>query len=228
MFAPTSKDGKPVLRLRLNDTCITDVNTGRTIYALTQAPSSGFMSSPLLIVTIPGNEQPLAFVRTGSFHMSSITITMHDDRRQQRQMKVATGNLMKFPREWLFTPDSAVASQPWVWQRDDVHQQRSVVLKDRKVNGRPVARITGEILTCVNLDVSAEVWMEVVLTALALAEHVRRQAKRRMIWSLSGAIYNGGDGTTGGGGGDGGFGSGDGGSGGDGGGGGGDGGGGCS
>ena len=63
------------------------------------------------------------------------------------------------------------------------------------------------------------------MTAIALAEHVRRQRKHRLVFDVGGAIYNGGDGTVGA---DGGGGGGDGGSGGDGGGGGGDGGGGCS
>ena len=36
------------------------------------------------------------------------------------------------------------------------------------------------------------------MTAIALAEHVRRQRRNRIVFDVGGAIYNGGDGTVGG------------------------------
>lgn len=110
-----------------------------------------------------------------------------------------------------------------MWQRDKSERVRAVVLNDKKSGGRVIARIRGDTLMIDAPDLSRETWEEVVMTAVALAEHVRRQRQHGFVLDVGGAIVSGGDGGSGGY-----SGGGDGGSGGDGGGGGGDGGGGCS
>lgn len=202
-----------------------DVKTGHTLFNLTQTPNtrSGFLSlpsKPSLMVAVPGSEVPVGLIRIGNFHMSAIDITIHD-----RQNKLSPST-WAYPRDWLFTPISITVSEPWRWQRDKTRRQRGVVLVDKKINGRVIARISGDTLTLIDLELSGETAREVVMTAIALAEHVRRQRRNRLVFDVGGAIYNGGDGTVGGDGG--GSCGGDGGSGGDGGGGGGGDGGGCS
>jgi hypothetical protein len=172
------------------------------------------------MVAVPGSEVPVGLIRIGNFHMSAIDITIHD-----RQNKLSPST-WAYPRDWLFTPISITVSEPWRWQRDKTRRQRGVVLVDKKINGRVIARISGDTLTLIDLELSGETAREVVMTAIALAEHVRRQRRNRLVFDVGGAIYNGGDGTVGGDGG--GSCGGDGGSGGDGGGGGGGDGGGCS
>ena len=203
-----------------------DVNTGRAVFNLTQTPTArhGFLSlpsKPSLAVVVPGSEAFVGLIRIGNFHTSAIDITIHD-----RKLKVSPST-WSHPRDWIFTPNSIAVSQPWRWRRDKTRNQRSVILVDKKINGRVMARISGDTLTLVDLGISGETAREVVMTAIALAEHVRRQRRHRMVFDVGGAIYNGCDSTVGS---DGGGGCGDGGSGGDGGGGGGggDGGGGCS
>ena len=201
-----------------------DIKTGHTVFNLTQTSTArrGFLSlpsKPSLAVVVPGSEVSVGLIRIGNFHTSAIDITIHD-----RQLKVSPST-WSYPRDWTFTPNSIAVSEPWRWKRDKIHKQRGVILVDKKINGRVIARISGDTLTLIDLEISGETAREVVMTAIALAEHVRRQRKDRLIFDVGGAIYNGGDGTVGadGGGGCGG----DGGSGGDCGGGG-DGGGGCS
>ena len=202
-----------------------DIKTGRTVFNLTQTPTTrrGFLSlpsKPSLAVVVPGSEVSVGLIRIGNFHTSAIDITIHD-----QQLKVSPSS-WGYPRDWTFTPSSIAVSEPWRWKRDKTRKQRGVILVDKKINGRVIARISGDTLTLIDLEISGETAREVVMTAIALAEHVRRQRKHRMVFDVGGAIYNGGDGTVGA---DGGGGGGDGGSGGDGGGGGGgDGGGGCS
>ncbi|GAB7322981.1 hypothetical protein MBLNU13_g05511t1 [Cladosporium sp. NU13] len=224
MALPDLNSSRPVRHLRLWDSCVQDVNTGRAVFNLIQTPTArrGFLSlpsKPSLAVAVPGSEVSVGLICIGNFHTSAIDITIHD-----RQLKVSPST-WSYPRDWTFTPNSIAVSQPWRWQRDKTRKQRGVVLVDKKINGRVIARIAGDTLTLVDLEISGETAREVVMTAIALAEHVRRQRKHRLVFDVGGAIYNGGDGTVGA---DGGGGCGDGGSGGDGGGGGGDGGGGCS
>lgn len=215
---------RPVRHLRLWDSCVKDIKTGHTVFNLTQTPTArrGFLSlpsKPSLAVVVPGSEVSVGLIRIGNFHTSAIDITIHD-----RQLKVSPST-WGYPRDWTFTPNLIAVSEPWRWKRDKTYKQRGVILVDKKINGRAIARISGDTLTLVDLEISGETAREVVMTAIALAEHVRRQRKHRLVFDVGGAIYNGGDGTVGA---DGGGGGGDGGSGGDGGGGGGDGGGGCS
>ena len=215
---------RPVRHLRLWDSCVQDVNTGRAVFNLTQTPNArrGFLSlpsKPLLAVAVPGSEVPVGLIRIGNFHTSAIDITIHD-----RQLKVSPST-WSYPRDWTFTPNTIAVSQPWRWQRDKTSKQRCVVLVDKKINGRARARILGDMLTIMDLELSSETIGEIVMTAIALAEHVRRRRRDRLVLDVGGAIYNGSDGTVGADGG--GSCGGDGGSGGDGGGGGGDGGG-CS
>jgi uncharacterized membrane protein YgcG len=225
MAFPTPNKPQLVHRFRLWDSCVKDVKTGHTVFDLTQIPTArsgilSFPSKPLLAVVVPGSEVPVGLIRIGNFHMSAIDITIHD-----RQNKVSPST-WGYPRDWMFTPTSITASEPWRWQRDKTRKGRGVILVDKKINGRVKARISGDVLTLIDLELSGETAREVVMTAIALAEHVRRQRKHRLVLDVGGAIYNGSDGTVGG---DGGGGcGGDGGSGGDGGGGGGGDGGGCS
>lgn len=224
MALPFADGSPPLRRLRLWDSCVKDFKTGHTILNLTQPPNArrGFLSlpsKPSLVVAVPGSEIPVGLIRPGNFHTSAIDITIHD-----RQLKVSP-NTWGYPRDWTFTPNTIAVSQPWRWQRDKTSKQRCVVLVDKKINGRARARISGDILFIMDLELSNETVREIVMTAIALAEHVRRQRRDRLVLDVGGAIYNGSDGTVGG---DGGGGcGGDGGSGGDSGGGGGDGGG-CS
>ena len=219
-----SKKPQHLRHVRLWDSCVKDDKGDRTVFTLTQTPGRSFLSissQPLLEVKEPGSENPIGLIRIGSFHMSAINVTMHD-----RNIKLSPANSMKFPRDWVFRPNSISVDQPWVWQRDKTRQERGVMLVDKKINGRPIARISGDTFTLIDLGLSVETTNEVIMTAIALAEHVRRQRRNRFVLDVGGAIYNGSDGTVGGGGG--GSGGGDGGSGGDGGGGGGGDGGGCS
>lgn len=224
MALPFTDKSQPLRHLRLWDSTVKDVKTDQIILNLTQSPNArrGFLSlpsKPSLAVVVPGSEIPVGLIRVGNFHTSAIDITIHD-----RQLKVSP-NTWRYPRDWTFTPNSIAVSEPWRWQRDKTNKQRSVILVDKKINGRAIARISGDTLTIMDLELSGETLSEVVMTAIALAEHVRRQRRDRFVLDVGGAIYNGSDGTVGADGG--GSCGGDGGSGGDGGGGGGDGGG-CS
>jgi len=211
--------------LRLWDSCVKDATTGHTILDLTQDYNArrGFLllpSKPCLLAVIPGSEAVVGLIRIGNFHTSAIDITMHD-----RHIKVSPSS-WGYARDWTFKPNSIEVNQPWRWQRDKTNKRRCVILVDKKINGRVIARIMGDTLTLVDRELSIETASEVVMTAVALAEHVRRQRRNRFVLDVGAAIYNGGDGTVGGDGG--GSYGGNGGSGGDGGGGGGGDGGGCS
>jgi hypothetical protein len=197
MALPIPNKSQPVHRFRLRDSCVKDMESGHTLFNLTQTPDarSGFLSlpsRPLFMVAVPGSDVPVGLIRIGNFHMSAIDITIHD---QQNKLSPSTSG---YPRDWLFTPNSITASHPWRWQRDKTRGQRSVILVDKKMNGRVIARILGDTLTLVDLDLSGETAREVVMTAIALVEHVRRQRRNRLVFDIGGAVYNGGDGTVGG------------------------------
>lgn len=144
-----------------------------------------FLSSkPLLTLTHCATNARLGTIRFHSLTTSDIEITT----REYQQTTLSSSGLLH--TRWSFLPTSATSSQAWVWQRDKTFK-RAVVLTDAKKRGKELARIERDVLSFEQVGLSDEAVGEIVLTAVALGEHVRRKSKRGEVADLAGAIADG-------------------------------------
>jgi uncharacterized membrane protein YgcG len=183
---------------------VTNARTGEVIFKMSLAPrKTRFISfAPVLIVTHAATNEQVCSIRTGRLGASSIRITLHNGTK----IKISYAK-----RKWLFTPTttSEIAKEPWCWQRDLAGWWKTIVLTDTAKDdggGRVLARISENLLSFPDVEeITADSWLEIVVTAIGLAKHVRRLGYFGVVTDVSGGFgmsIDGGDG--GGGGGDGG------------------------
>lgn len=151
-----------------------------------------FLSSkPLLTITRCDTNARLGTIR---FHMTSSDIELNVN---GRDLVLSSSRLHN---RWMFQPTSLPTSteksQPWYWRREKL-RSRSVILVDNKKRGNTMARIDGNVLSFEKVDLGNETLDEIIMTAVALAEHARRQTKNAEVVDLSSSIADlaGGHGT---------------------------------
>lgn len=107
-----------------------------------------------------------------------------------RETRLSPSRLHK---RWAFLPTSVANTKrkpsEWYWKRDKL-LSRSVILFDSKKRGRTIARIDGTVLTFEQAGLGKENLDEIVMTAVALAEHARRHSKKSDSVDLGGSIAN--------------------------------------
>ena len=187
----------PIQLLHLWDKRVINARTGEALFTLSHARrQTRFVTmKPVLVVTDATTNAQLCTIRVGRLRESSIRITMPD-----RKIKISNTR-----RKWEFTPTTVDSQGPWIWQKDRSGVLPSVVLKDSKdEDGKPLARISANLLSFPKMDLAPDVWTEIVVTAVALAEHVRCQRRHGGVMEISGGIMMSSDGGSGGCGGDGG------------------------
>ena len=189
-------NAKPVQLLHLWDKRVVNARTGEIIFTLSQASrQTRFISlRPVLVVTNAATKTQICTIRTGRLRESSIRITMPDCR-----IKISNKR-----HRWEFTPTTTDVKTPWIWQRDRTGVLPSVILTDMNKDARTLARISANLVSLPSMDLTADTWTEIVVTAIGIAEHVRRQRRFGGVMGVSGGITMSSDGGNGGGGGDGG------------------------
>jgi hypothetical protein len=194
---------KPIQLLHLWERRITNARTGEVIFTLSFARrQTRFISfAPVLVVTHAATNSQVCTVRTGRLGASSIRITLSNGTR----IKISN-----VKRKWVFTPTTAAEDgrEPWCWQRDLAGWWKTIVLTDSTTDGggggRVLARISENLLSFPEVEIDANLWLEIVVTAIGLANHVRRMGYFGAVTDVSGGFGIGMDGGCGGGGGDGG------------------------
>jgi hypothetical protein len=200
----------PCVPIRLGKESILELNTNTPILAITREAvhMPSFLSSkPLLTLTRSDNTNArLATIRFHNMTTSDIELSING-----RETILSSSRLHK---RWSFQPTIPVtkaktkkSSSTWYWKRDTL-LSRSVILVDSKKRGRTLARIDGSTLTFEKPGLGQETLDEIVVTAVALAEHARRHGsgKSADVVDLSASIaelaggHGGGSGHHGGGG----------------------------
>lgn len=193
MISRSQDTAEPVQLLHLWDKHVTNARTGETIFTLSKAlRQTRFISfKPVLVVSHVFSSEPICTIRVGRLRESAIRVTT-----PEREIKISSVGMAR--RKWEFTPTTTAAKQSWVWQSDETGVLPSVVLKDAKDGGQTLARISANLLSFQTMDLTVDTWKEIVLTAVALAEHVRCQRRHGGALDVSGGIMTSSDGGSGG------------------------------
>lgn len=200
----------PTAPIRLAKNDVLDLQTNQPILAISKEAvhMPSFLSSkPLLTLTRCATNSQLGTIRFHNVTTSDIELQING-----RSTVLSSGLLH---HRWSFQPTTVAPASKggsqWFWQRCK-YVKGSLVLTDaKKQNGNVIARMERDVLVFERVALSSETLDEIVLSAVALAENVRRQrnmsASAEMV-NVSGAIAGsaggGGDGGGGGCGGDGG------------------------
>jgi uncharacterized membrane protein YgcG len=197
---PQAAAVKPIQLLHLWERRVTNARTGQVIFTLSLAPrQTRFISfAPVLVVTHAATNSQVCTIRTGRLNASSIRITLSNGTRIK---------ILNIKRKWIFTPTTAATGdtgEPWCWQRDLAGWWKTVVLTDTAKDGgggRELARISDNLLSFPGVEIAADLWLEIVVTAIGLAKHVRRMGYFGAVTDVSGGFGISMDGGCGGGGG---------------------------
>ena len=177
----------PVQPLRLGKHDVLDPKTNTPILAISRdaVHMPSFLSSkPLLTITKCSTVARVGTIRFHNMTTSDIELTING-----QQTVLSSSGIMH--RRWTFKPLTTKASQPWYWQRDKVYK-RHLVLTDAKKNGNIIARMKRDTLSFESVGLSEETLDEIVMTAVALAEHARRRTKSGEVADVSGFLVDGG------------------------------------
>jgi hypothetical protein len=180
---------------------ILDATTNLPLVTLTRHSAHGMpsilSSKPFVKCTRASTNTELGTIQFHSLSSSTIDLTIHG-------RATALQHSGWVHHRWGFRT-TTTTSGTWYWKQDK--RGRGAKLEDSKSDGRVLARIKGDVLTVEAPGLGPESCDEVLVSAVALAEAVRRQKKSSGRVDLAQAIgefaaSSGGDG--GGGGGDGG------------------------
>jgi hypothetical protein len=174
----------PCAPVLLDKDGVLDRKTRSPIFTFTKQSvhMPSFLSSkPLLTLTRSNTKTPLGTIHFRRLTTSGIRLNIHG-----RDMVLTNSYLH---RHWKFEPtltsDRKGKRSSWYWKRDGL-LPRCVILVSSKKAGRIIARIDGNILTFEKTGISDETLDEIILTAVALAEHARRH--NRAVYDLGKSI----------------------------------------
>ncbi|USW55452.1 hypothetical protein Slin15195_G087710 [Septoria linicola] len=166
----------PPLRLSYND--IRDAHSGQILFTPTReaAHIPAFLSSkPIVICTRTSNHQIMGQIHFHSFTTPAIDLTINN-----RKSFLAHSGVLH--DRWGFPSttsrsSSGGAEEMWYWSKDK-STPGGVRLENAKKNGKVLARMKGDVLSCGDGGrMERESWVEVVLSAVAVVEAARRQRK---------------------------------------------------
>ncbi|KAM0720645.1 hypothetical protein Q7P37_004782 [Cladosporium fusiforme] len=165
----------PTAPVRLAKHDVLNAQTGQPILAISKEAvhMPSFLSSkPLLTVRRCDTNAQLGTIRFHNMTTSDIELQING-----RASVLSSSGLLH--TRWMFHPTSTTGTaaksggHAWYWQRDK-SVKRCVVLTDAKKHGNVIARMEKDVLSFEKVGLSSETLDEIVLTAVALAENVRR------------------------------------------------------
>ncbi|KJX95022.1 hypothetical protein TI39_contig4141g00010 [Zymoseptoria brevis] len=199
-----TQTSRPLPRVRISKDKICDADNGKPLFTIARQAGNvpSFLSSkPLLSVT-----RILDGASTGTIRFHSVTTKAIDVSTNGSSTEIAHSGFLH--HRWGFkSTTSNRGDEMWYWKKDKIG--RGAILENAKNDGQVLARVQGDLLTFETSRLGNASYEEVLVSAIAMAEAVRRQkksARSASMVDLGGAIGSFADsgGGGGGGGGDGG------------------------
>jgi hypothetical protein len=182
----------PCAPVLLDISGVLDYQTHSPILTITRTAvhiPSFLSSKPLLTVTRNNTQSLLGTIRFHKLSTSDVQIKING-----REMVLTSSRVHK---HWTFKPTSLFdlnkKQTQWYWKCDKA-LKNSIILVNAKKTGSVVARIEKNTLVFENADLSQESLDEIIMTAVALAEHARRRDRNADLVDLSqniGDLVNG-------------------------------------
>jgi hypothetical protein len=179
------EDSSPLAPVRIGREDVYCTKTGLARYAISRIAAHNvpsFLSTkPILTVTKTSTGIQAGQIKFHTITTSSIEMTLNG-----KQTTISHKNpLLHSSRRWGFTPTSAKSSkgEGWYWKKD---RSTAGALLEAK-NGKPLARMKGDLLTFEKSHLTTAEYDEIVMSAVAMAEAARRASKRDIV-DLANAI----------------------------------------